>query len=224
MGAYHWEQCNRASRNYNPPLEARYEVVVREVRRWASLDTVLDLGCGDGYLMAQASPYAKRIIGIDTEVKGVHLAKHMLATHDNCEVYLGNGYDLPFPDNSFDAVLLADVIEHLVHPDACLGELRRVLKPGRGLWLTTPKWRPDRMWDERHIQEFKPQALQALLERYFGSVRLSFFWPIKWTNFYSTQFGWKLVKHIARRVNNPFYRESDTNPERFGQIKAVCCK
>jgi SAM-dependent methyltransferase len=45
---------------------------------------------------------------------------------------------LPVPDESFDAVLNTQVLEHVQDPAAILSELRRVLVPGGRLWLTAP--------------------------------------------------------------------------------------
>jgi SAM-dependent methyltransferase len=45
---------------------------------------------------------------------------------------------LPFAAASFDAVLLADVLEHVAEPDALVGELGRVLAPGGALILSVP--------------------------------------------------------------------------------------
>lgn len=47
-------------------------------------------------------------------------------------------YRLPFGDEAFGVVLCAEVLEHLHTPAAALGEMRRVLKPGGKLLLTTP--------------------------------------------------------------------------------------
>lgn len=45
---------------------------------------------------------------------------------------------LPLADASADAVLFSEVIEHLVDPDSAMDELRRILKPGGHLMLSTP--------------------------------------------------------------------------------------
>jgi SAM-dependent methyltransferase len=45
---------------------------------------------------------------------------------------------IPAPDNSFDAILCTEVLEHVPHPEAALRELVRLLKPGGNLILTAP--------------------------------------------------------------------------------------
>jgi len=222
--AYHWEECNRRAPNYNPPLEARYEVVAREVRKLAPAGRILDVGCGDAYLVAQTSEFANEIIGIDSEPRAVELANQLLHDRRNCSVIHGDCYHLPFEDSSFDVVLLTDVIEHLKDPGACLDSIRRVLRPTGVLILTTPKWRPDRMWDDRHEKEYKEAELKELLEKAFYQVTISYFWPIRWSNYYSTRIGWKACKYLTRYVFNPFLRESFVNGDQYGQLKACCTK
>jgi 2-polyprenyl-3-methyl-5-hydroxy-6-metoxy-1,4-benzoquinol methylase len=45
---------------------------------------------------------------------------------------------LPFDDNSFDVVHMAEVIEHLPHPDRAMDEVRRILRPHGHLVISTP--------------------------------------------------------------------------------------
>lgn len=218
MGAYHWEECSRNSSRYNPPLEARYSVVLKRVKR---VRRILEVGSGDGYLMNLVRSRCDRVIGVDFEMTGLRLASKKLVRFRECSLIQGNCYDLPFRDESFDLVLLSDVIEHLEDPEVCLREIARVLRPEGMVIVTTPKSRSDRKWDERHFREYQPEELRFCLERYFFEITLSFFWPKFWSRIYETKYGWHLLKILARYFPNPFLREG-LNPEKYGQMIATC--
>jgi len=225
-GAYHWDECDRRYTNwkrYNPALDARYEITLEAIASLGLRGTFLDVGCGDGILMARVAPIMERVIGVDSEASGIRLAKEKLREFSNCELMHTTCYDLPLSDNVFDVVASADVIEHLKEPAHHLLEICRVLKPEGALVLTTPKWRPDRKWDFRHEKEYAPDELRTLLKKYFNEVTLRFFWPMNWSRFYATKFGWRLLKLAAIQLHNPFTR-AGTDPDNFGQILAVCRK
>lgn len=219
-GAYHWVEADRGAKRYNPALDARYRIILRPV---GTRDVVLDVGCGDGYLLHLASRCARLVVGIDSEKAAVTLAGPLLRAAANARVTQGSSYELPFRDGSFDIVLMADVIEHLEDPVAAVRECSRVLCAGGRLLVTTPKWRPDRTWDATHVKEYTPAELGDCLGRYFSGVHMTFFWPLVWSNAYATKVGWRLVRALARYVYNPFLGEG-IEAETYGQIFAVCRK
>ena len=226
-GAYHWKECDRRYSNYltfNPPLVARYQIVVDSFRELGKRGKVLDVGCGDGYLMAQLAPHAERVVGVEFEAKAVGFAREKLQSFSNCEVVQDSCYKLPFPDGSFDCATSTDVIEHLNEPKLHLSEIRRVLKPGGLLILTTPRRQPDRPVDVYHVTEFKPEELSALLREFFPDVQLSFYWPRFWAKVYRTRLGWRLLKLLAIQLYNPFLGKHGTSAEKYTQILAVCRK
>lgn len=218
MGAYHWSQMDRRSPLYNPPLEARYRILLRRLGR---VGRVLDVGCGDGYLLGRAAFQCGIALGLEAEVTGIRLAAERLQERPNCRVVRGSCYAMPVQSGWADAVLLSDVVEHLEEPDVCLKEIARVLALDGRLIVTTPRWRPDRMWDPNHVKEFRPEELREFLERRFREVALSYFWPMWWSRMYATRYGWHLIKKFARFLYNPFSREGRA-PDRFGQILAEC--
>lgn len=99
--------------------------------------TVLDIGCGDGTAAATAAPLLRghRVVGVDWSQDALTRARTHLSSTVRGE--LGGG-GLPFRTAAADAVLFSEVIEHLVDPDAALEEIRRVLRPGGHLMLSTP--------------------------------------------------------------------------------------
>ncbi|MGW1544345.1 class I SAM-dependent methyltransferase [Streptomyces sp. NPDC002309] len=98
---------------------------------------VLDIGCGDGSAAATAAPLLSghRIVGVDWSQDALTRARPRLSYAVRGELADGG---LPFRTAAADAVLFSEVIEHLVDPDSALDELRRVLRPGGHLMLSTP--------------------------------------------------------------------------------------
>jgi 2-polyprenyl-3-methyl-5-hydroxy-6-metoxy-1,4-benzoquinol methylase len=224
-GAYHWKECRRSLFRYkafNPALVARYRMVINEASRLPRNGRLLDVGCGDGYLLGQLAPFVIEGVGIDSEPEAIRIATTMLADQPHCRVMHNACYQIPFEDAAFDVVTSTDVIEHLTDPDGHLSEIRRVLRPGGTLLLTTPKWRPDRKWDERHVKEFTADELRVIASKYFARVRLVCFWPAWCSRLYSTAIGWRLLKLAGIAGLNPFLRHSDTKVEGYGQLLAVC--
>ncbi|WP_327404309.1 class I SAM-dependent methyltransferase [Streptomyces sp. NBC_01288] len=97
--------------------------------------TVLDIGCGDGTAAATAAPLltGHRVIGVDWSQDALTRARTNLPYTVRGELTA-----LPLRSASADAVLFSEVIEHLVDPDTALAEIRRVLRPGGHLMLSTP--------------------------------------------------------------------------------------
>lgn len=102
---------------------------------------VLDIGCWTGQYEKLASLKTKQIIGIDPGVKAIKIAKKMVP---KSKFKVSSATKLPFTKKSFDTVTILDVIEHIpVHTELmCLNEIKRVLKPGGHLILSTPSTHP----------------------------------------------------------------------------------
>lgn len=216
-GAYHWHECDRWSAAYNPPLAARYQMIARRVEG----GRVLDVGAGDGYLTGLVAPKCREVVALEYEPSGVKLARKMLAGRSNVHVEAGDCYALPYEDAQFDWVLMADVIEHLETPRRAVAEMARVVRSDGVVHVTTPQWRADRIWDERHVKEYGAIELRDMLLEHFASVEMRYAWPRAWSDFYRTRFGWRLMKWVGRFGFNPFAKESANN-EGYCQMLAIC--
>jgi len=110
------------------------------LRNAAGPAVILDVGCGDGSALAVAAQYisgqnpAHRFAGLDWSADALRQARARGLT-----VVRGSiSPRLPVADGAADVVIMSELIEHLVDPDGAVAEVRRVLRPGGSLLLSTP--------------------------------------------------------------------------------------
>ena len=89
--------------------------------------TILDVGCGPGRLVNFLKNAGNHPIGADNDLCMVEKAK---SSYPNAEFVTGSANQLPFPTNSFDAVISANLLFFLPNPLATLQEMGRVVKSG----------------------------------------------------------------------------------------------
>jgi SAM-dependent methyltransferase len=97
---------------------------------------VLDVGCGDGSALAVAAARnpAHRFAGLDWSADALRQARGR-----GLSVVRGSvSPRLPVADGAADVVIMSELIEHLVDTDGAVAEVRRVLRPGGSLLLSTP--------------------------------------------------------------------------------------
>lgn len=120
----------------SPATIATQQAQVRRVLGGGAAGTFVDIGCGGGAgtaLLADAAR-AHTVVGVDLSEPALRRG----AGEGRYRPVRSSGTALALRDGAADAVALDDVIEHLVDPDALLAEIRRVLRPGGVLFLSTP--------------------------------------------------------------------------------------
>jgi len=141
---------------------------VRLIKNYKNGTSLLDIGCGEGFFLFNASKagyvtkgielsqyaaeYAKKEFGLDVEAKPLE--------------------EQQLPENHFDVVTLWVVLEHVPYPLVILKEVHRILKPGGLLTVSTPDVESmparilhKRWWEIRrvHINQFTTKTLMNIL-------------------------------------------------------------
>jgi 2-polyprenyl-3-methyl-5-hydroxy-6-metoxy-1,4-benzoquinol methylase len=94
---------------------------------------LLEIGCGNGEMQKYLDMLGWQTEGIDFDPIAVEKARSK-----GIKINLGSLHEQEYNDNTFDAVILSHVIEHVPNPLALLSEIHRILKPGGMISLVTP--------------------------------------------------------------------------------------
>jgi methionine biosynthesis protein metW len=146
-------------------------------------DTVLECACGTGTITAAIAPACARVVATDYSEGMLKQAGKKLTRYPNVVVEQADITHLRYADDSFDAVVAANVIHLLPEPGDALKELKRVTRPGGTIIVPTyviPKKRAHTIFLKLisrcgvHFQEhFDPASYRAFFER-MGYARVTY--------------------------------------------------
>ena len=121
---------NNFHRNNLYVTGAKVNQVIREwlVEQFNEGDVVLELGCGTGFYSEMVIERVKQFTATDLAPEMVEQAKRNLAQFNNTEVRIEDCYNTSFKDNTFDDVLMTNLLHIVMDPLAVLRECRRVMK------------------------------------------------------------------------------------------------
>lgn len=105
------------------------------IRDYAPLEGrwILDVGCGIGTYVAKFRQFSDHVFGIDVDEERVAEGARSLPNLQVCA-----SENLPFPDGTFDLVVLNEVIEHVGDDKQTIAECVRVLRPGGRVVIYAP--------------------------------------------------------------------------------------
>lgn len=123
---------------------------VQTIFEWvnpADNSIILDMPCGRGFYLNMFRYVSNcTIIGAELEWAVIKKAQANIG-HLDVPLHNANIYHLPYADNTFDAVILSEILEHIDDDVAGLREAYRVLKPGGIVAITVPNAHYPFWWD-----------------------------------------------------------------------------
>ena len=130
--------------------------------------TVLEIGSGEGYGINELSPFSERFIAIDKYNPSL---KEDFKNEENITFIQTEVPPIKDIDNdSIDFVVTFQVIEHIENDELFLTEIKRVLKPGGKLIMTTPNLLMSLTRSPWHIREYTPDQMRDLVNSVFSDV------------------------------------------------------
>ncbi len=137
-----YSEIERAQQNYLKELTMEeylktynYKTMRKLIELAGTGNKILDVGCGDGFIGRILMDNGNDVIGID-----IHDSQIRESRKKGVKVIKARVQKLPFKDETFDIVVMAEVIEHFLETEIALREIRRVLKPGGRVIITTPNF------------------------------------------------------------------------------------
>lgn len=133
---------------------------------------LLEIGCSAGLGLLTAKKLGFEVAGLELSPDSVRTARELLP---GVEIFSGTVLEAPYPDNSFDVVVLLDTVEHFQKPHAELEACARLLAPGGDMVIVTPNTvslthrLSPHLWPHlviEHSTLFNPKALRRTLEEF----------------------------------------------------------
>lgn len=116
--------------------------------------SVIDIGAGQGRHSFEMFRRGADVIAFDQsesdmadvgEMFDAMMAEGQVPSSAKARAEVGDALHLPYGDNSFDAVLMSEILEHIPSDEAAIAEMARVLRPGGMAAVTVPRYWPEKV-------------------------------------------------------------------------------
>jgi len=149
-------------------FQGRKSILMNILQQHIKIDSpsfrILDVGCGTGLMMEEIRRRGNEPVGIDFSP----LAMTYCQKRGLTRCVRGDVTQLPVLENSCDAIIALDLIEHVEDDHALLGEFYKALRPGGVLLLSVPAYQF--LWSEHddalhHFRRYARADVRRLLNR-----------------------------------------------------------
>jgi SAM-dependent methyltransferase len=147
---------------------------VRTIFEWVEPQDdhiILDIPCGRGFYLNMIRYVSDcRLVGAELDFPVIRKAQHTVRNLPDIDLHNVNIYQLPYPDDTFDAVILSEILEHIDDDVLGLREVYRVLKPGGVVAITVPNADYPFWWDPIN------RTLEFLFKRHISQGMFAGIW------------------------------------------------
>lgn len=170
-------------------INSFYNTLLSEAER-LNPESILDVGCGEGFTLERLNQLkiGKKLTGVDFLKRAIEIGKK---EHPSLDLRVGDIYEIPFEDNTYDLVICSEVLEHVEDPEKGLKELVRVSNrycllsvPNEPVFMASNFLR-GKNWsrwgnDIEHIQHWTSREFQRFVARKLKirTVRKPFPWTL----------------------------------------------
>jgi len=188
------EETMRSQKNELHQLMAK-EFFNEILEKYNNFDSILDIGCSDGYMVNYFCQNGKKAMGIEYLI---YPTDRLFTEENNILIKEMDMHSLDFSDESFDAVWCRHTLEHSFSPLQVLAECNRVLKKNGYLFCTIPPVPQPPEPYHGHFHQIPDYQLQYLLEMCnFEIINL------KNINFsYKSENDNAEIRSISRKISN----------------------
>jgi SAM-dependent methyltransferase len=194
------------ARIHTPKVLAEYDITLDEIEALLpARGRLLDFACAAGY-------FYERALKRGWDAHGADLGEWCALAAERrglSNMHIGSLKDMGFPPGHFDVVYAAQVLEHILNPQAELEQLFKLVRPGGLLYVTVPNYQClsivcgkddfELNTPPQHVNYFIPGTLRRLMENCGAEgVRVRSGGGLKWENL----FGRKISSDIAAAYRN----------------------
>ncbi len=135
---------------------------------------VLDIASGEGYGSNLIKNVAIKVYGVDISEEAIQHSKEKY-NRENLEFKIGSTSKIPLGDSSVEVVISFETLEHHDEHNEMMNEIKRVLKPGGILLISSPEkinYSKRNAGNPFHIKELELAEFSTLLKSNFKNVKI----------------------------------------------------
>lgn len=199
-----------------PTYDERYTVnklegvasALRSLAQKTCAERILEVGCGTGRWLAELSPVARWIHGLDISIEMLRKAKQR---EERFYLTRGQASQLPFPDAIFDLIFCVNALHHFDHPHVFISEAHRALRSGGALAIIGME--PPRDRERWYLYKYFEGTYEADLRRFPSAEAVLAWLSAAGLDLMERRVVERIVNHKAGReiLEDPFLQKQNTS-------------